>query len=288
MAKLIAGVVLFILFVIFAPISCTVIEPGYVGIKVQLNGTQKGVADYPIYTGRQFYNQYTQKFYEWPTFTQRVVWDKGGEDGRDDSITVRSSEGTSVNLDISLAYRVIPEKVPHIFVTFRQDIDALSNGYLRDKVRDTVNNHAAKIGVMQLLGPGMQKLTDDVLAELREVLRPQGFIIDSVSVTGKPRVDGNVEAAINQVVQATQAAIKAEQDVRRVQAEAAQAKAKAEGVASAITAEAEAQAKANKIIAESLNQYGEKVLESKMLDKWDGKLPQIVGGNQPIPFINVK
>lgn len=276
---------LFIAIVIALTTACTTIEPGYVGIKVNQYGTQKGVDDYPVFTGRQFYNPFTQDVYKWPTFTQRVAWDAGGEDGRDESITVRSKEGTSVNLDIAVAYRIQPEKVPFIFVTFRQDIEALSQGYLRDRVRDTVNNHASKVDVMHLIGPGMSQMTDDVLKELNDTLGKQGFIIDTISVVGKPRVSQNVENSINQVIEATQQANRAEQEVRRVQAEAQQRVAQADGIAEAILMEAKAQAEANKIIADSLNQYGDKVLQSKALDKWNGVLPQVQGG--ATPFINI-
>ena len=30
------------------------------------------------------------------------------------------------------------------------------------------------------------------------------------------------------------------------------------------------------------------VVELNAIDKWDGKLPTMLGGNGPIPFINVK
>lgn len=278
---------IFALGLVLGSVGCATVEPGYVGIMVNQYGTQKGVEDYPVFTGKQFYNPWTQNVYTWPTFTQRVAWDKGGEDGRDDSITVRSSEGTSVNLDIALAYRLIPAKVPFIFVTFRQDIETLSQGFLRDKVRDTVNNHAARIGVMQLLGPGMQKLTDDVLTELKTTLGPQGFSIDSISVVGKPRVDKAVEQSINSVIAAVQKANMVEQEVREVQAQAAKTMIRTKAESDSILLKAESQAKANKIIADSLMEYGDKLLQNKAIEKWNGVLPT-VQGNGAVPFINVK
>ena len=50
------------------------------------------------------------------------------------------------------------------------------------------------------------------------------------------------------------------------------AKAKAE--AEALLVEAEAQAKANELLTESLT---DEVLESKFYEKWDGKLPNVMG-----------
>jgi regulator of protease activity HflC (stomatin/prohibitin superfamily) len=273
---------------ILAAVGCTTVEPGYVGIKVNQYGTQKGVEDYPIFTGRQGYNPFTETVYQWPTYTQRIVWDgvHGDEDTVDNSITVRAAKGVSVNLDIALAYRLEPKKVPEIFVTYRQDIESLSNGYLRDTVRDVFQNHSAKMDVMDLLGPGMQQLTDNVQVELKEKLGPRGFVIDGVSIVGRPRIDKSIETAINNVLQASQNADRAEQEIRSVEAQAKKRLIEAQAQADAILAEAKAQAEANKIIADSLNQYGDKVLESKALDKWNGALPQFQTSGAT-PFINI-
>lgn len=53
----------------------------------------------------------------------------------------------------------------------------------------------------------------------------------------------------------------------------------AEAEASRIAIEAEAQAEANKLISDSLTEL---VLRNIMLDRWDGKLPQVTGGGQPL------
>lgn len=264
----------------------TVIEPGYVGIKVHQNGLQRGVNDFPVLTGRQFYNPITETIYTFPTYTQRVAWDLGGEDGKDESITVRSAEGMSVNLDIAFAYSVNSAKVPQIFVKFRKDIDVITDGYLRDTVRNVVNNHASTLPIMQLMGPGLQKMTTEVETDLRKQLEPMGFIIDSVSLTGKPRVDKSVDISIQAVLNAQQKALETEQQIRTAEAEAQKTLATARGRSEAILMEAKAQAEANKIIAESLNQYGDKVLESKALDRWNGVLPQVTGSGGT-PFITI-
>lgn len=53
--------------------SCTRIEPGWVGIKVNQAGTNKGVEDYPMQTGWIFYFPLTTRVYEYPTFQQNVI-----------------------------------------------------------------------------------------------------------------------------------------------------------------------------------------------------------------------
>ena len=59
----------------------------------------------------------------------------------------------------------------------------------------------------------------------------------------------------------------------------------AEAEAKAKIVEAEAQAKANKTIQDSLT---DKVLEARFYEKWDGKLPNVMGENSVITDISGK
>jgi hypothetical protein len=54
--------------------NCTRIQPGYVGIKVNLAGDNRGVDEIPLQNGWVFFNIFTQKVYEYPTFVQTAVW----------------------------------------------------------------------------------------------------------------------------------------------------------------------------------------------------------------------
>jgi hypothetical protein len=106
--------------------GCDRVEPGYVGIKVNQWGNQKGVNDFPLVTGGVFYNPLTEDIYKFPTFMQNAVWDRergSKESPGDDSVNFNSIEGAVVNADIALAYTFVAEKVPQIFVEFRQSPD---------------------------------------------------------------------------------------------------------------------------------------------------------------------
>ena len=59
--------------------------------------------------------------------------------------------------------------------------------------------------------------------------------------------------------------------------------AKAEGEAQSTLVRAKAQATANKLLQTTLSQS---LIQSKAIDKWDGRLPQITGG--ATPFIDLK
>lgn len=256
--------------------GCTRVEPGWVGIKVNMYGSQKGVEDFPLKTGRVFYNPFTEEVYEYPTFMQNQAWTETATEGspNNEAITFNSVEGSSITVDVGLNYTIDPELVPHMFIEFRQSVDTITHGYLRNQVRDAFNRVAGQYKAIEIFGEKKQALLDAVKADLDHKLREKGFLLDTVSFISAPRADAEVMRSITLVIKATQDAIAAENMVRQVEAEAKQAKAKADGVASAILAEAEAQAKANTLVNATLTPQ---LIQYKLLEQWDGVAPKVLG-----------
>ena len=52
--------------------SCERIDAGCEGILVNLYGSERGVDDVSMVTGRVFYNPATQEVYEYPTYVQTI------------------------------------------------------------------------------------------------------------------------------------------------------------------------------------------------------------------------
>jgi regulator of protease activity HflC (stomatin/prohibitin superfamily) len=268
---------------LFVGVGCSKVPPGNVGILVNQYGTQKGVQDFPIKTGRVWYNPWTHDLYIFPTFMQNAAWGAG----KGESITFNSSEGSSITADVGLAYSLKPELVPHLFIEFRQDIDTITHGYLRNKVRDVFNRHAAKYKAVDIMSDKKEELLVEVKKDLDSLLTNKGFIIDSVSFLAAPNPDQRVKDSISLVIEATQKAIQAENKVKQIEAEARQAialsngkadamLAEAEGKAKSILVEAEAQAKANKVLNESLTP---ELTRYKAIESWDGRAPMVLGGD---------
>jgi len=276
--------------------GCTKVPPGYVGIKVNQYGNQKGVEDFPLQTGMVWYNLFTSDVYQFPTFQQNVVWDKEESKGSpsDDSVTFNSIEGAVINADLALAYSFEASRVPHIFVEFRTDPDTITHGYMKNEINNEFNRHASGMKATDIFGTQKQKLLDLVMKDMNDKLGPKGFKFTLISFHGALRVDSRVQNSINAVLEASQKAIEAENKVRQSSAEADQAIqrargekesniAKAEGESKAITLRADAQAKANETIRKSLSP---ELLQSLALEKWNGVLPTVTGSGT-IPFINV-
>lgn len=277
--------------------GCTTVKPGYVGIKVPLYGSRESKTEYQTVYGRVWYNSWYNDIYVFPTFMQQIVWTKAATEGsvNDDSISFNSAEGKVINCDIALAYSIKENMVPHIFRDQRKSIEDITGVHLRSKVRDSFVRHAGKAAVHEIMGSGKEQLLIDVKKDLQDELGPKGYVIDMISTVGEMRVDAKVTEAISATIAQQQKAIEAEAKVKQSEAEARQAVAVAKGKSDAEVAEATGKASARLTIAEAEAQANKKLQESlsselihyQALLRWDGRLPTMMGGQTPIPFINV-
>jgi regulator of protease activity HflC (stomatin/prohibitin superfamily) len=284
--KVISIVVLLVALVFACGIvaSCDKVEPGYAGIVVNNYGDQKGVDDFPVITGRVFYNPFTKDLYKFPTFQQNIVWTKDKNEGsrNDESITFNSIEGAVINADIAISYSLVSEMVPSLFVEFRKNIDHITDVYMRSQVRDTFSRHASRMKVVDVFGSKKQELQENVKLDLNKRLNEKGFNFDMVSIVGALRVDNRVAQSINAVIEATQKAIEAENKVRQSVAEADQLVARARGDSSAAVIRASGVQKANQLIRSSLTSQ---LIQFEAIKKWDGMMPKVTG--ETIPLIDV-
>lgn len=287
-------------FVVLAWLGCssvTRVDPGHVGVRVKLAGSSRGVQDMPTVQGWVFYNPLTEQIVTFPTSVINVVWTQTPHEGNpvDESITFSSSEGASINADVSISFHIDPSRAPQLYAKFKQtDLVRLANEYIRNTVREAFSEVAATMPVQEVYGPGKNKMLVDVTKRVQDRLGPEGVIIDQLTINGALRLPENVIQSINRALEATQNAIQAENRVRQVKAEAEQAIAsaqgaaeaarqKAQGEADAVLIRARAEAQANQIIRLSTTST---VLAYRQLDKWDGHLPMYFGGGQ-LPMMTI-
>jgi regulator of protease activity HflC (stomatin/prohibitin superfamily) len=271
--------------VLFIGTACERVEPGYVGIKVNMHGTDKGVDSLPLVTGRVYYNPWTTNVYKFPTFVQQFTWTMDRNEGsrNDDSITFNSVEGVVINADIAVAYAFKADMVPHIFSTFRVPAEQITQGYVRNQIRDSFSRFASTMPIIEIYGARKQELLTDVITDLNSRLSPEGFTFDMISFVGALRVPEQVKISIDSVIQAQNRAKEADAKVAQVEAEARQRVAKATGHAEAILLEANAKAEANVVIARSVTPA---LIQFEALTKWDGVLPRFTGS--AVPFVNLE
>jgi regulator of protease activity HflC (stomatin/prohibitin superfamily) len=277
--------------------GCTRIVPGWVGIRVNQAGSNKGVEDYPLQTGWTFYNPITEIIYEYPVFQQNVIWCQSPHEGKaiDESISFNCKGGAAINADVSMSGHFVQTKVPFIFVKFRSAPETIVHTYLRNEVRDALGRVASTYDPMDIIGEKRGEFLDAIK---KEVFSRVGdwWMVYYITFANELRVDPRIKESINQIITQKQQTMAAELKVKQTQAEADQAAANAdgqrrvkianaEGEAKSIMVKADAQAEANERIGKSLA-ANPMVLQSIALEKWNGILPQVTGAGA-LPFVNI-
>ena len=193
MRKAAAGVVFAgALIMILMFFGCTRVGPGYVGIKVSMAGTNRGVDAYPATTGWVFYNRMTESVFEYPTFVQTAKWTRDPNEGHpvNEEITFTNKDSMLISADISLSYTLRAERVPAFYVKFRSDdLDKFTHGYLRNVARDMFNETAGKYSIEQIMGDN-----GPFLSEVRQKLQAQveaiGVVIEQFGLIGDSAAAG--------------------------------------------------------------------------------------------------
>lgn len=265
-----------ILFAILATGCTQRIQAGNVGVKFDLYGGEKGVTGEIVGPGRHWLG-WSEEIYTFPTFSQNIEW-KGTE-----AISYQDKEGTVVSSDVGMTYNVDGAKADVVFQKFRKQIDEITDGYLRNMVRDAINAESAKLDVADLYGSGKEGVITRATERVRKEVAPFGIIIERLYWTGAARVPANIQTAINNKVAAVQAAQQRENDLQTATAQAQIEREKARGEADAMLIAATAQAEANRKLSQSIDGN---LVQYKSIEKWDGKLPQVSGGSTP--FVNLK
>jgi regulator of protease activity HflC (stomatin/prohibitin superfamily) len=145
--------------------TTTRVDAGHVGIRVRLAGSDRGIQDMPVVTGWVFFNPLTEQIVLFPTSVQNVVWTQSANEGRpiDESITFSSGEGVNIGADIGLSFHIDPTLAPRLYGRFRlNDLAILSDGYMRNTVREAFNDVASKLSVQEIYGSGKSRMLADV------------------------------------------------------------------------------------------------------------------------------
>jgi regulator of protease activity HflC (stomatin/prohibitin superfamily) len=281
-----AALTIFVIVGLIIFINLSKVPAGNVGIKVYLLGGSKGVESEELGVGR-YWIGINEELYLFPTFTQNYVWTKDKNEGseNDESITFQTAEGLSVNADVGISYHIDPVKVNMIFQKYRRGITEITDIFLRNMVRDAFNVCGSTVEVESAYGVGKAKLIQQVQDMVVAQVQPIGIEIEKIYLIGNMRLPDQVIQALNAKISATQKAQQRENEVREATAEAEKKIAAADGEAKSILRVAEAQAQANMLLVKSITP---ELIQYESMKKWDGKLPQLMGGDGVLPMINIK
>lgn len=224
--------------------SVSIVPSGASGVIVTLGKVQ----DTTLESGLNFKAPFVQKVVVIDNKIQRT--DVQGE--------ASSKDLQIVNANVSVNYNVIGTKSSSLYKTVGKDWDTI---LIRPAVQESVKAAFAKYTAEELI-TNRAEVTNLIKESLTEKVTPYGINIAEMNILNM----GFTSEFNNAIEKKTTA----EQEVKTEQ----QNLAKAKIVAEQKVVEAEAEAKSNKLIQESAT---DEVLMSKFIEKWDGKLPTVMG-----------
>lgn len=270
----------FVLVSLVLSVGCSKVPAGYVGVIVDLYGTQKGVQLQEVGTGRYWLTP-NEELFRFPTFTQTVTWHD------ENALSFQTVEGMKVSGAVGMTYHVEAAKVPVLFQKYRAGIDEITNVFLRNMVRDAFNEKASTLKVESVYGAGKTELLLAVEERVRAQVSDIGIVVERIYYAADLVLPVQVTQSLNDKIKATQMAEQRKNEVQQSKAEADKERERAHGIADAQLIVAKAEAEAITLRADALRSNKD-IIQLNAIEKWDGKLPTYVGGEAPMPFIKVQ
>lgn len=246
--------VVLVLTFIFVPFSMHTVDTGKIAVVKNL-GKIKTIRE----SGTYFDFWMTNNYVKYDTKVQEVTIEE----------MAYSSDAQQMTLSIKFQYQIMPDKVKDITTQYGKlsSLETRIQPIVIEKIKSMLSQHTA----MNIIANRSQ-LSPDAEELVKTALGDEYYInVVSVSLTNIDFSD-QFETAVEEKMIAEQAKLKAEYENEKKVAQA-------EADAKAKILSAEAEAKANELLERSLT---DKILQEMYIDKWDGKLPQVVTDGETI------
>ncbi|WP_396206112.1 prohibitin family protein [Gemmatimonas sp.] len=272
-----AGAALLVAILLVRP-TITYIEPGHVGIVINRAGG--GVSPQPLGPGFHVRNPLFTAIEQYPTFMQTLILTRASTEGSptNDEINVNSVEGQPLSLDVSMSFELDGAKVPALYQTFRTDIETISHGFIKQAIRQSLQEVVGQEQIADILGPKKAETVTRTQTALQKRLDPYGISVRQFTLN-EFRAPKAVMDAISLKNVMQQQALTAQNELQKNTFQAQGDSIKAAGRAKAILTEAEAQAKANDLLSRSITNT---LVQYEMAKRWNGQMPQVTGGAMPM------
>lgn len=236
------------------------IDAGYEGLLVKDYGTDKGVQDVALVTGRVWYNPFTESVHEIPTFVQTVDYE---------AFYVNAKDGSQFIVDPTISMKIEPGKSPFIFTKYRKPINEIVTQTISNHIKDVYRIEFNKYTTDEIIS-NRENFENGVQEKMTQFFVKEGFILEQLTsgITPPPSITQAIEAKNA----ATQKAQQAENELRVVEANAKK-----------MIVQAEAEAKANDLKQRTLTPL---LIQQQFIEKWNGSTP--LYGNSPVMFKNVQ
>ncbi len=171
--------------------SCTVIRPGEIGIRQRLGKLNSEV----VTQGSIVYNPIVSKVIKASSQTKNIEL----------SLSLPSKEGLSITSQISILYRINPEKLPMLIKSIGLEYEGIITNVFRSASADVCAQYFAKD-----MHSGMRSNIEVAIKnKMVSVLEPQGIIIEAVLMKSI-QLPAGLASSIEQKLQAEQNAMRME------------------------------------------------------------------------------
>ncbi len=181
-----------------------------------------------------------------------------------------SKDLQSVTVEVALNFSLDPKRCATLYQEIGDDyMDKMIGPAMQESIKAVLAGFTAEELITK-----RELVREDIWKLLTSKLTPMGIRSEGLNIVNF-NFSHSFNAAIEAKVTAEQNALAAKNLLSQKEYEAQQQVATAKGKAESMQIESAALAK------------NPQVLQLRALEKWDGKLPHVLGGNGAIPFINV-
>lgn len=262
------GIILLIIIGVVAYASVKIVDAGHRGVLLHWNAVD--LSQPPLDEGLHFVVPFQDEVVDVEVRT--LKYEKNTRSASKDLQTVETT--------VTVNYHPDREAVHRLYKNLGLDYE---NRVIQPAIEETVKQVTANYNAEELITK-RPLVKQDIESSIRDRLNQFEVVTEVISITDF-EFSPLFSQAIESKVEAEQKALKAENDLRRIEVEAKQREANAIGVANANIAEARGEAEAIAIINQALAE-NPNYLEWLKTQAWDGKLPLVVGEGGT-PFIQI-
>lgn len=262
------GIIALLVIGVVAYSAVQIVDAGHRGVLLHWNAVDTTVP--PLDEGLHFVTPFADSVIQMEIRTLKYV----------KSTTSASKDLQTVSTTVTVNYHPAPNNVHRLYQSVGLDYE---NRIIQPAVEEVVKQVTANYNAEELITK-RPDVKSDIEREITVRLNSFNIITEVISITDF-QFSTQFAAAIEAKVEAEQKALKAENDLIRIEVEARQLEQQAQGEASANIAKANGEAEAIRIINEALAQ-NPNYLEWLKTQSWDGKLPLVVGEGGT-PFIAI-
>ena len=262
------GIIILIIIGVVATASVKIVDSGHRGVLLHWNAVD--ITSPPLAEGLHFVVPFQDDVVNIEVRTLKYA-----SEARSASKDLQTVETT-----VTVNYHPDKEGVHRLYKNLGLDYE---NRVIQPAIEETVKQVTANYNAEELITK-RPLVKADIEFSIRERLTQFDVVTEVISITDF-EFSALFASAIESKVEAEQKALKAENDLKRIEVEARQREANAIGLANSNIAEAKGEAEAISIINQALAE-NPNYLEWLKTQAWDGKLPLVVGEGGT-PFISI-